>query len=340
LHLAKILKRLTKRNLTGIPGAAGVPNYPMEYSELSFVNADSTGISSPGAFVSYKGSKWGDNVASVQVGDYLKAIPVRLNVTWLSYTEDQFYTGSFVLPHDKILALFEKGRPDFDYGINKSMTSTFTEIIVGMAPGGTVVVWLSGAGRPVDVASFKAHKTDIDMKEFMDRSDYKFTRTEYTKFKLEDTSVANNLAKNGIPYGLWDKYREHFSMRPKIAFDQHEPVKIGTIMMDFLNGEQEEIDSAGVNKIEYTDRAKISSLNFNWSLQLAGKKQGFQLGITFEPAEIVKAYEEIYGKDNEGQGELLVQVNKGNDHYQVFLQGNNKKVELFKTQGEIYLQNS
>jgi hypothetical protein len=322
------------------PGAAGVPNYPMEYSMLSFVNADSTSVSSPTASVGYKGSQWGDNVASVQVGDDLKAVPVRLNVSWLSYTEDQFYTGSFVLPHDKILALFKKGWPDFDYGINKPMTSTFNEIVVGMAPGGMVVVWLSGAGHQVDVASFKAHKTDVDMKEFMDRSDYKFTRTEYTKYKLEDTAVANNLAKNGIPYGLWDKYREHFSMRPKIVFDQHEPVKIGTIVMDFLNGEQEEIDSAGVTKIEYTDRARIRSLNFNWSLQLGGKKQGFQLGITFEPAEIVKAYEEIYGKDNKGQGELLVQINRGNDHYQVFLQGDNKKVELVKARGEIYSQNN
>jgi hypothetical protein len=110
--------------------------------------------------------------------------------------------------------------------------------------------------------------------------------------------------------------------------------------MDFLNGEQEEIDSAGVNKIEYTDRARIRSINFNWSLQLGGKKQGFQLGITFEPAEIVKAYEEIYGKDNKGQGELLVQINRGNDHYQVFLQGDNKKIELHKIQGEIYSQNN
>jgi len=94
-----------------------------------------------------------------------------------------------------------------------------------------------------------------------------------------------------------------------------------------------------LSKIEYTDRARARSINFNWSLQLEGKKQGFQLGITFEPAEIVKGFEEIYGKDNKGKGELVVQINRGNDHYQVFLQGNNKKVELVKIHGEIYSQN-
>jgi len=319
------------------PGAAGVPNYPMEYSMLSFVNADSTSVSSPGASVGYKGGKWGDNVASVQVGDDLKAIPVRLNVTWLSYTEDQFYTGSFVLPHDKILALFKKGWPDINHTTNQPVTTTYDEIIVGMAPGGMVVVWLKGIGHQVDVASFKAHKTDVDMKEFSDRSDYKFTRTQYTKFQLKDTAVANNLAKNGIPYGLWDKYRERFNMQPVITYDQHEPVKTGKIVMDFLNGEEDEIDSTAVSKITYDARARIKNFYFDWSLQWGGKEHAFQLEIKFDPAEIVKAYEEVYGKDNKGQGELLVQVNRGNDRYQVFLQGNNKKIELLKTQGEIYL---
>jgi hypothetical protein len=126
------------------PGAAGVPNFPMEYSMISFVSADGTSVSSPSAIVGYTGSQWGDNTASVSVGGDLKSIPVKLNITWLSYTEDQFYTGSFVLPHNEILALFKKGWPDFNYTTNQPTTSTFNEIVVGMAPGGMVVVWLSG----------------------------------------------------------------------------------------------------------------------------------------------------------------------------------------------------
>jgi hypothetical protein len=41
------------------------------------------------------------------------------------------------------------------------------------------------------------------------------------------------------------------AMRPEVVFDQHESVKIGTIVMNFLNGEQEELDSNAVTKINY-----------------------------------------------------------------------------------------
>ena len=41
------LKTVDEPKFDWNPGAAGVPNYPMEYSMLSFVNSDSTSISSP-----------------------------------------------------------------------------------------------------------------------------------------------------------------------------------------------------------------------------------------------------------------------------------------------------
>jgi hypothetical protein len=63
-----------------------------------------------GAFFSQMGgftnAGWG-NAGSV---DYIKApLPDRLDMTWLSYVDDKFYTGDWKLPTEKIQELFDEG---------------------------------------------------------------------------------------------------------------------------------------------------------------------------------------------------------------------------------------
>ncbi|HTB99395.1 MAG TPA: DUF2931 family protein [Ferruginibacter sp.] len=324
------------------PGISAPENYPMEPYQVDFVSPDS---SSTGAFCKPVGyaTPWGDNGSSASVGSNLKAIPVRLDITWLSYTENQFYTGSFQLPYDTILALFKKGWPDFNYSTNPPtpITKTFNEITVGMAPGGVVVVWLSGTANRIDVGRFQAQKTNFDMKKF---APYAYTSDQnvYVKKLVSDSAVSDNLAKNGIPYGLWDKYRQRFIMRPVIIYDWPTPIKTSQLVLDYYSGEEETLDSTTIQKNEYASRVRPQKFNFYWYVDWAGKKQGYQLPIEFNEAEIMKAYAEIYGSatlDNKIQADLIVEVNRGNDEFRVFLQGNGKKIELLQSKGEIYLSN-
>ena len=285
-----------------------------------------------------QGSEWGFNLASASVGDELKPVPVGLNVSWLSYTEKQFYTGNFVLPHDAMSALFEKGYPNFNYITKKVSVSTYTEIIAGLAPGGMVVIWLNGGRHRVEVACFQAHKTSVDIKEFIRRSDANVNINTYVKEFFSFEPIAKEyLDKHGIPEGLWHKYRERFALRPVVTYDAHDPITTLGMDLFFYNGERDFLETEDIAKSIYPMRARVKKLLFNWKVQWANRNQTYQLEIEFDEAEIMKAHEDVYGNDPNTHGELLIDINNGYSHYHVFLQGNNKKVELFKTKGEIML---
>jgi hypothetical protein len=318
------------------PGMSAPKNYPIEGYRIRFIYADGTGISWP-LDVAGLGTGWGEESGGVVVGKSQKPIPIGLNITWLSYTENQFYTGSFKLPYDTMLELFKKGWHDIDGAY------TYDHIITGMAPGGVVVVWLSGAAHEVDVCRFQATKTIIDMKDFTNRNDYEYSQADYIQSTLEDSTIAKNLAKNGIPLGLWDKYRQRFILRPKIVYDWIEPVKTQEILFNYYNGEADVLNAKMIEKNDYESRARPKKMLFYWYVDTLGKKQGYQLPIEFNEAEVMKAFAEVYGNnynpENKIEGDLIVEVNRGNDDFRVFLQGNGKKVELHQSTGEIYLIN-
>src|SRR5690625_5873636 len=71
------------------------------------------------------------------VGPDLKPLPDKLHIKYFSYLEDQFYEGNFDLPYEKILFLFREGSKDKD-------NTEYNRIMVGVAPGGSVAVWLQG----------------------------------------------------------------------------------------------------------------------------------------------------------------------------------------------------
>ena len=79
---------------------------------------------------------WANPVSSHVTGDKYKPLPDRLEITFYSFSEKQFYKGNFKLPYDKILSLFKKGVELS--GENKPLG----RIMVGIAPGGVVAVWV------------------------------------------------------------------------------------------------------------------------------------------------------------------------------------------------------
>lgn len=328
------------------PGQSAPNYYPVETSNIFFAFADGGGVGGLGAISGYGGNSWGINTAGAAVGREFKPVPIRLDITYLSYAENKFYTGSFKLPYHTMLSLFQKGWPDFNYSFNppKPITDTYNEIIVGMAPGGMVVVWLSGAGYKTEVGSFQAHDTIIAMPTFIDmigsgHSPENDDQSIFVSRIMKDSAIAENFKVKGLPLGLWQKYRQKFNIKPTLVYDQLVEVNTYNMQMDFYNGEQYYWNLADIKNTEYGLRARINKVIFNWFIPWAGKNQGFQLDIRMDEEEIMQAYEEVYGKPANGQGELLVQINRGNDQYKIFLQGNGKKIELKKTQGEIMLNN-
>jgi len=143
-----------------LPAACAPRLYPAEIVRGDFILEDDKTIYIPNSWTMYNG--WGDPGSMHIVGDDFKPVPIQVQITWLCYTERKFYTGKFDLPQREIRQLFEQGYTD-DRGIKE----TFSTLNVGLAPGGTVTLWIHGAGLALEIEQFQAIETQMTMKEFM-----------------------------------------------------------------------------------------------------------------------------------------------------------------------------
>lgn len=322
------------------PGLGAAPLYPMESYRCNFIYADGDGVSPAPTNLTH--GVWGEENGSSVVGEREKPIPVVLEISWLSYTENKFYKGHFKLPYEKISTLFHRGYNSLDFEKEKGNVfkrHEYNNIVAGLAPGGVVVVWVNGGSSTVEIGRFQATETHIDMKDFAP-SAWTHDQKTYTERKAgHDTAVTKNLAKNGIAFGLWDRYRERFNQRPFIKYDQAYPVETNSIYMSYFNGEGETIYDEKYQKNDYRSRARVKKMNLGWTDVHAGKSQDYGLDISFDEAEMFRAYKEAFGDNSEKEGQLLVEINRGNDRYRIFLQVGTLKIELVKQQGEIMFDN-
>ncbi|MET3047588.1 DUF2931 family protein, partial [Flavobacterium covae] len=142
------------------------------------------------------------------------SIPYYLNLTYVAYAEKKFYKVEAALPADKILAEFKKG---YDRMTHKGdiVHETYDVLTVGAAPGGCIVVWLSGSNNRVEICRLQAKETFVDRNDFYDnphqRTQKDFFDTMYD-IAVPD-SIKAEIKQKGIPYGLWDQYREKYKYR-------------------------------------------------------------------------------------------------------------------------------
>ena len=120
-------------------------------------------------------------------------IPTGFRITYFSYMENKFYKGDFLLPADKIRSLFKEGM----IGYRSKRYSTYDAMIVGMAPGGVLVVWMQGIDKQVEIGRYQAIETDMEWEHFIAKTGY--TREEFVKRITEANPEAlANFKKNGF----------------------------------------------------------------------------------------------------------------------------------------------
>jgi len=328
------------------PGTSAPKEYPMETYHISFIDADSTG---GGMMSDIAQIGWG--IETGGGGRGIHPLPVRLDVSWLSYTEDQFWQGSFILPYDTMLRWFKKGWMSISGITNKPYFETYSKIIVGMAPGGVVVVWLGSYNhRQVEIARFLATKVNVDYDDFVVsgggiRNPEKWEQHSEVKQQMETERFAyakDYVKKHGITYGLWDTYRERFNLQPVVKYNQLNKSQTTGIIMHFYNGEEEFLLSEGMRdeKIDFAKRARIKFLEVQWEDDWAGKKHNYYMQVDMNEEEIFKAYKQAYGTNPNQEGELVIEISPGNDVYKIFLQTKDNKIELIQTKGEVYLKSN
>lgn len=205
--------------------------YPTYIHDGHFYLEDGHSVYIPTSGINNNG--WGNDGSTHTQGEDLKALPVKLDITWASYIEKKFYTGTWDMPIDTLKKLFEKGTIAWRDG----RVSNYSDIRVGCAPGGIVVVWIYGDDQQIEIARFQAKETHIAIKDVVPANP-NLTSEEYFDVSKSVPEAYENLKKNGIQYDIWDIYRKKYNWRAKTEIEGHQLMNIGFKM---FNGEEETV---------------------------------------------------------------------------------------------------
>jgi len=301
-------------------------NFPMKIVQGSLFYPDSGLLYVPDRKKIHHG--WGISVSTHVVGPDLKPLPKRLEITFFSYTENQFYHGVFELPYARILALMQTGF----YSPKEEEQITYYKIMVGVAPGGTVSVWLMSIDGVIEVFSGQAKKVDTDWKQI--NNNPKITREEYVRSGLENTltpEALHALKQNGVPLGRWQIYRKRYDWQP--LFTGLEPPALISFI-SYFNGEQNFLYYP-LNEVDATAlRAIPSEINFIWDWP-KGRRLLFEL--TFNEAEIFAAFQQLSGEGQPIKLEMRMELKEDKKtHFSVLLRNDKEEISLKRSRLDNY----
>lgn len=264
-------------------------HYPMQIIRGDLIYRGGGSLNVPSGGVISHG--WGRMRSSYISGPDLKPLPDKLEITFFSYLEDQFYEGRFDLPYDKILRLFQEdeAQPKEKDLEGRDIPNDF-RIIVGVAPGGTVAVWVRNKGMK-EVFFGQAKKVEMDFaKAFRIPIANKAERTEYVNDTVGDEVTPDFLAalrKNGIPFKKWANYRTRYNWVPTFAVS-HPPKKFGA---SFFNGESGNFPFPLEKTFVTTPQPIPDEMDFSYAVN--GQGIQYLYIIHFDEAEILTAFAKL-----------------------------------------------
>jgi hypothetical protein len=231
---------------------------------------------------------WGQPGSIHIVGDAIKPVPVRLELRWFAYAEDQFYQGQFDLPHQLINDLFKAGVAE---GRHLHARSEFEGIVVGMAPGGWVSVWLTAGAETVEVASFHAEPVELPWTSVS--ANAAISRPVYIERRLTELLGADGreqLRREGVPLSLFAEYHRRYRWVPRV----NAVSAVQALRIISFNGENAAIGPAGP-AVPRNSRAVPAMVEVDWTPPDGGPKTA---RITFDETETFAAFRKLSQGDD------------------------------------------
>ena len=270
----------------------------------------------------------------------MEELPQNVDMVWLSYKEDCFYRLKTAIDYEKIVKLFREG---FNQRVPNGEVrhKTYDTIVVGIAPGGVVVLWVGSGYFPLtEIGRYQAEKIELREPEGLDNHQRLIFDKEYAKRLLtnntiipEDFREANK--NKPIPFGLWDSYRDNqYQWYPTFEIPNG---RIGDVDYQYWNGEAdtffftdfvalEEQKDVFAPKELYHDIRKLplfKEIRFTYKAE-DGIKYG--VGLQFDWEDILKAYKKVFGEHpEEVKAHLDIRINRDNTYLAVRLVGDNGK---------------
>ena len=267
-------------------------------------------------------------------------LPKSVDMVWLSYKEDCFYRLKTAINYEKIAKLFREG---FNQRVPNGEVrhKTYDTIVVGIAPGGVVVLWAGrGYKKITEIGRYQAEKIDLKEPPGLDSHERlifsKEDREEVLNSDLTIPKAVREANKNKpIPFGLWDSYRDNqYQWYPTFEIPNG---KIGDVDYQYWNGEADTFFFTDFVALEgqkdvfapqelYHDIRKLplfKEIRFTYKAE-DGIKYGMK--IEFDWEDILTTYKKVFGeRPEELKAHLDIRMNRINSYLTVRLVGDNGK---------------
>ncbi|MEO8238398.1 MAG: DUF2931 family protein [Flavobacterium sp.] len=242
---------------------------------------------------------WGYD--GTDIGSGGNTIPTMLSLTWVSYAEKKFWNIEATIDQttqNKMLALFREGFYNWDRVKNEPRHDTYDHITIAVAPGGVVVLFVTGAAHRREIARYQAKETFVDVNKFYDNPH------EHTQQQFYDTLfvitvpkyLQEKIIKSGIPYGIWDTYREKYNWRFTTSFYKADELTHNYIA--YINGEEDNNYQEAINKNLFNHAALPLNASFYFKIYNGEAK--------FDEEEIVAVFKKM--KKNHPDAAIEIEV--------------------------------
>lgn len=314
------------------PTVAAPRNYPVETGYAVFIYGDKN-VGYPVMETRFARGI-GDPLSAEDFDDpgSVYEFPKRIRVLWLSITEQKYYKADIEIPaevQDSMLHLFQKG---FYYPIDKT-SEEYNTIVLTLLPGGKMWLTVAGAGKRTLVCdNLKATETHVDFKDFNKEAYECFsTMQKYCAAALGDyDGVKENLEEVGIPFDLWDVYKERFNYNLKIDFeDKNAKIDSAHTVCEFTN----------TDFLNERDNAPLSTWARPFHITFVWDRAGYHyIGeFYFDEEEVINVFREAFNqKHRKEKGVLHIHVSKYNNKFDIYLLVDGKQYPLTKTMIHVF----
>lgn len=240
------------------------------------------------------------------------AIPVRLDMVYLSLCEKKFYSIESDIEKTKTIPAWESGLYD-----------TF---LVGMAPFGGIAIWLSGIKKTYLVHWGHGVQVNVDFAIYCPNNPHGSLDNLCDEQINNNKLVKENLEKNGLPpLDLFDKYMQQFTYRYVVRFahwdEENEDWKDYTedeilpnldyIEESLFDGTHDKLHDGGL--MQYHQAGKPKKLALQWTI----KKSDYVAYLWFDDNTVRAAYETFYTQYPNAKMDFIFCIDVEKQKYQV-----------------------
>lgn len=253
-------------------------------------------------------------------------LPDSLRLKWYSFVENKYYQLNVKLDKNKISNYFKTGfKWDISGNGSQIIDETYNSLTAGLAPGGDVIVWISGINHTKEIGAFKAREITKNVLH-----DYDIITDEKRNEVLNDTTYIPKQFKTenknkSIPYGIWiNKYRKKYNWKCTINIDKK--IENQSLDFNFFNAEAYVLYKDEIAKSNY-DKQVLPAF-FVYSFKNNQKR--YKAFFDFDEEEVYRHFETIAQNNPDEPIDLVININSELSKVSIQLKTKTKVLDFVK----------